>query len=160
MHNKFSMILCLLCSQITLQGFRGQNVFFNLALRERNIEVRLYLKVVLIFWDVDVLINRTNFQKSNLGWPLQPPTGKVQKLKNDISWFHWKNGFQNIKIKLNLRTWMTLECLAVIFQALESLWPHFPQKITEFYDSINLGTKVTYLISSYTVFPRIVYALE
>ena len=30
-----------------LQGVRGQSVFFNLALRERNIQVRLYLKVVL-----------------------------------------------------------------------------------------------------------------
>ena len=38
--------------------------------------------------DVDILIIRTNFQKSNLGWPQQPPTENVQKLKNDISWFH------------------------------------------------------------------------
>ena len=32
-----------------------------------------------------VVIFRTNFQKSNLGWPQQPPTEKVQKLENDIS---------------------------------------------------------------------------
>ena len=67
---------------------RGQSVFFNLALRERNIQVRLQLKVVLKSWDVEILIIRTNFQKSNIGWPQQPQTEKVQKLKNNISWFH------------------------------------------------------------------------
>jgi hypothetical protein len=73
-----------------------------------------------------------------------------------------KDGFQNIKIKLNLTTWMTLECSVVIFQALEYLWPQLPQQpeqpqwpqwpqqphftteITEFYVSINHGTKMTY----------------
>ena len=30
-----------------IQGVRGQSGFFNLALRERNIQVRLCLKVVL-----------------------------------------------------------------------------------------------------------------
>jgi hypothetical protein len=49
-----------------------------------------------------------------------------------------KDGFQNIKIKLNSRTWMTLESSVVIFQALESLYPqgprqpHFTKKNTEF----------------------------
>ena len=59
--------------------------FFNLALRERNIQVRLYLKVVLKSLDMEILIFRTNFQKSIIGWPQQPPTEKVQKLINDIS---------------------------------------------------------------------------
>ena len=58
-----------------LQDVRGQNIyFFNLALRERDIQVRLYLKVVLKFFDVELLIIQTNFQKSRLGWPQQPPT--------------------------------------------------------------------------------------
>ena len=70
------------------RGSEGKMGFFDLALRERNIQVRLYLKVVLKFWDVDILIIRTNFQKSNIGWPQQPPTEKVQKLKKYISWFH------------------------------------------------------------------------
>ena len=30
-----------------IQGVRGQSGFFNWALRERNIQIRLYLKVVL-----------------------------------------------------------------------------------------------------------------
>ena len=76
--------------------------------------------------------------------------------------FTKNNGFQNIKIKLNSTTWMTLECSVVIFQALEYLWPQWPQQpqqpqwpqwpqqphfkklITEFYVSINHGTKKTY----------------
>ena len=60
-------------------------MFFDLALRERNIQVRLYLKVVLKFCDVDILIIKTNIQNYNLGWPQQPQTEKVQKLKYDIS---------------------------------------------------------------------------
>ena len=68
-----------------IQGVRGQSGLFNLTLRERNIQVRLYLKVVLKCRLVDILIIRTNFQKSNLGWPQQPPTEKVQKVKSDIS---------------------------------------------------------------------------
>ena len=76
--------------------------------------------------------------------------------------FTKNNGFQNIKIKLNSTTWMALECSVVIFQALEYLWsqwpqqpqqpqwpqwpqqPHFTDEITEFYDSINHGTKNTF----------------
>ena len=67
-----------------------------------------------------------------------------------------------MKIKLNSTFWMTLECSVVIFQALEYLWPqwpqqpqqpqwpqwpqqpHFTKEITEFYVSINHGTKMTY----------------
>ena len=78
---------------------------------------------------MEILINRTNFQKSYIGWPQQPLTEKVQKLKKNI--FHdftKKNGFQNIKIKLNSTTWMALECSVVIFQALEYLRPQWPQQ--------------------------------
>ena len=42
--------------------------------------------------------------------------------------FTKNNVFQNIKIKLNSTTWMTLECSVVIFQALEYLWPQWPQQ--------------------------------
>jgi hypothetical protein len=34
---------------------------------------------------VEILIIETNFQNSKLGWPQQPPTEKMQKLKDDIS---------------------------------------------------------------------------
>ena len=68
-----------------VQGVRGQSGFFKWALRERNIQVRLYLKVVLKSLDVEILIIRTNFKKNNIGWPQQSQTEEVQKSKNDIS---------------------------------------------------------------------------
>ena len=78
------------CKRRYLQGVSHWSVFFNLALRERNIQVRLYLKVVLKFWDVDILIIRTNFQKYNLGWPPQPLRERVPKI-NKIVGFWWSN---------------------------------------------------------------------
>ena len=36
--------------------------------------------------------------------------------------------FQNIKMKMNSRTWMTLKSSVVIFQALELLQPHCPHR--------------------------------
>ena len=67
-----------------------------------------------------------SFQKSNISWSKQPPTGKVLKF-NMI--FHDSTNrlfFQNIKIKLNLRTCMTLKSSVVIFQAFEPLRPQWP----------------------------------
>ena len=64
---------------------------------------------------------------------------KVAKIWQYISWFFPKKYvFQNIKIMLNSRIWMTLKSSAVIFQVLEPLqaycpqwplqplWPHWP----------------------------------
>ena len=49
---------------------------------------------------------------------------KGTKIQNDISRFYANIlSFQNIKIKLNLRTGMTLKSSEVIFQALEPLQP-------------------------------------
>ena len=39
-----------------------------------------------------------------------------------------KNIFQNSKIKLNSRIWMTSKYPVVIFQALQPLWHHWPQQ--------------------------------
>ena len=50
---------------------------------------------------------------------------KGAKIQNDISRLFYNIFlFQNIKIKLNSRTPMTLESSAVIFQALKPLQPH------------------------------------
>ena len=54
---------------------------------------------------------------------------KGAKIQNDISWLFYNIFlFQNIKIKLNSRTPMTLESSAVIFQALKPLQPHWPHR--------------------------------
>ena len=52
---------------------------------------------------------------------------KGAKIQNDISWLFYNVFlFQNIKIKLKSRTWMTLKSSVVIFQALEPLQPQRP----------------------------------
>ena len=54
---------------------------------------------------------------------------KGAKFQLDTSWFYPKIlSFQNIKIKLNSRTWMTPKSPIVIFQALEPLQPQWPQQ--------------------------------
>ena len=75
---------------------------------------------------VDIWVLSTGFQKSNISWPQQPPTKKVVNF-NMI--FHESSKsifFQNIKIKLNSRTWMTPKSSVEIFQALEPLQPQWP----------------------------------
>ena len=51
LHQLKSLLLfknyCIIYIVIILKGVRGQSGFFNWALTERNIQVRLYLKVVL-----------------------------------------------------------------------------------------------------------------
>jgi hypothetical protein len=63
------------------------------------------------------------FKKNNIGWPQQPPTKKVIKFNMIFPDSTKKYYFQNIKIKLNSRTWMTLKSSVVIFQALEPMQP-------------------------------------
>ena len=75
---------------------------------------------------VDIWVSSTSFLKSNVSWPQQPPTKKVVNF-NII--FHESTKsiiFQNIKIKLNSRTWMTLKSSVVIFQTLEPQRPQWP----------------------------------
>ena len=75
---------------------------------------------------VDIWVSSTSFQKSNISWPQQPLTKNVVNF-NMI--FHESTKsifFQNIKIKLNSRTWMTLKSSVEIFQTLEPLQPQWP----------------------------------
>ena len=101
------------------------------------------------------------FQKIVMGWSIQPLTEKVLNF-NMI--FHDSTKtifFQNIKIKLNSRTWMTPTSSVKFFQTLEPLqpqwppqpqqpagpqWPlqpHFIKNITNCYGWIIPGTKKT-----------------
>ena len=72
--------------------------------------------------DCTFVFHQPVFKKSNIDWPQQPPKEKV--LKFNI--FHNSNKkyfFQNIKIKLSFRTWMTLKSSVVIFQTIEPQQP-------------------------------------
>ena len=97
-----------------------------MALRGRRIENFLELWWLVASGVVGIWVSSTSFQKSNIGWPQQPPTKKVVNF-NMI--FHESTKsifFQNIKIKLNSRTWMTLKSSVEIFQTLEPLQPQWP----------------------------------
>ena len=66
------------------------------------------------------------FSRKHIGRPQHPPTEKVL---NFTMTFHDSTKtffFQNLKIKLNSRTWMTLKSSAVLFQALKSPQPQQP----------------------------------
>ena len=100
-----------------LQGISYWNVKSNLGLTDRNILLALCLKLSVWSWGLDILVLSTNFQKSNIDWPLQPPIEKVLKFS--------KNFHDSVKIilvlrLLNSRTRITLKSSVVIFQALET----------------------------------------
>ena len=97
-----------------------------MALRGRKIDNFFELWQLVASGVVGIWVSSTSFLKSNISWPQQPPTKKVVNF-NMI--FHESTKsifFQNIKIKLNSRTWMTLKSSVVIFQTLEPLQPQWP----------------------------------
>ena len=97
-----------------------------MALRGRRIENFLKLWWLVASGVVGIWVSSTSFQKSNISWPQQPLTKNVVNF-NMI--FHESTKsifFQNIKIKLNSRTWMTLKSSVEIFQTLEPLQPQWP----------------------------------
>ena len=106
------------CIKIAVvQGILYSNVKSNLGLADRNMLVRFCLKVSVWSWGLDIWVLSTNFQKSNIDWPQQPPIEKVLKFS--------KNFHDSVKIilvlrLLNSRTRITLKSSVVIFQALET----------------------------------------
>ena len=104
-------------SAIFIQGISYWNVKSNLGLTDRNMLIGLCLKVSVWSWGLDIWVLSTNFQKSNIDWPQQPPIEKVLKFS--------KNFHDSVKIilvlrLLNSRTRITLKSSVVIFQALET----------------------------------------
>ena len=103
-----------------LQGILFWTGLHELALTDKYIQVRFGLRMILECWDRKFLGTTTIFQKSSIGWPQQPLTEK--ELKFNLIFHDYtpkKYFFQNIKIKLNSRAWMTLKSPVLIFQALE-----------------------------------------
>ena len=64
-------------SHYQVQGISHWTVLYELALKDRNMQVKSCLKVVLECWDDKFLIYILGFQKSNIGWPQQPLTERV-----------------------------------------------------------------------------------
>ena len=57
-----------------IQGISYWNVKSNLGLTDRNMLIGLCLKLSVWSWGLDIWVLSTNFQKSNIDWPHQPPT--------------------------------------------------------------------------------------
>ena len=53
------------------------NGTYELALTDKDIQVGFGLKMVLESWVREFLVTTTIFQKSNIGWPQQPPTERI-----------------------------------------------------------------------------------
>ena len=101
-----------------LQGISYWSVANKSALRVRRIHNFIELWCLVGSGGLEIWVLSTSFQKSNIGWPQQPLTERV--LKFDMN-FHDSTEtffFQKIKVKPNLRTWMTLKSSVVNFQAL------------------------------------------
>ena len=54
-----------------LQGISYWNWFYELTLRDRNMQARICLKVFLKSWGLDILVSSTSLHKSNIGWSQQ-----------------------------------------------------------------------------------------
>ena len=80
---------------VHVQGISYWNVKSNLGLTDRNMLIGLCLKVSVWSWGLDIWVLSTNFQKSNIDWPQQPPIEKVLKFS--------KNFHDSVKIILVLR---------------------------------------------------------
>ena len=61
---------------------------FEMALTDRNMQVRFSLNVSVYSLGQIIWVSSTSFQKSSIGWPQQPPTEKVQCISENL-YFWW-----------------------------------------------------------------------
>ena len=67
---------------------RGQSGFYDLALTERNMQIRFNLKLCVYSLGVDIWLLPFKFHFGLIGWPPQPPRERVLK-NNKIQGFWW-----------------------------------------------------------------------
>ena len=89
-----------------IQGISYWNGLYELALRDKDMQVRFGLKMVLECWDREFFGTTTIFQKSNIGWPQQPLTEKVLKFNMK---FHDSNKTKIISKHQNKAEFKTLD---------------------------------------------------
>ena len=63
--------------QIVLQGVSNWNAQSKLALTDEKIEIFNFISYVAYSGGYDIWFLSTSFQKSNIGWPQQPPTKRM-----------------------------------------------------------------------------------
>ena len=82
-----------------IHSVRGQSVFFNLALTERNKQVKFDLKLFVYSLGVDIWLLSFKFSFGIMGWPPQPPRERVLKI-NKIGGFSWSISHWETRIGL------------------------------------------------------------
>ena len=78
-----------------------------MAVRGSRIKIFDKLWCLGALGDLDFCVSSTSFQKSNIGWPQQPPTEKVLRFNLIIHDSNKKLFFSKHQNKLNSWTWMT-----------------------------------------------------
>ena len=71
-----------------LHRVRGQSVFFDLVLTERNMQIKFDLRLSVYSLGVDIWLLSFKFNFGLMGWPPQPPRERVPKI-NKIVGFWW-----------------------------------------------------------------------
>ena len=84
----FLTVQILVHLKFDLQGVSFWNGLYELALTDKNMQVKLGLKMVLECWDREFLGTTTIFQKNNIGWPQQPQSEKVSDISKKLG-FWW-----------------------------------------------------------------------
>ena len=77
-------INCMFVSFMYVQGISFRNGLYELALRDKDMQVRLGLKMVLEPSDGEFLGTITIFQKSDISWPQQPRIKKGAKISKKL----------------------------------------------------------------------------
>ena len=67
------------CTPYYIQGISYWSVKSNSALRGRRINHFIELWFIVGSGGLEIWVSSTSFQKSNIGWPQQPPKEKVLK---------------------------------------------------------------------------------
>ena len=74
--------------QSFIQGISFWNGLYELALTDKNIQVRFGLKMIQVWWDREFLGTTTFFPKNSIGWHQQPLTERVSDISKILD-FWW-----------------------------------------------------------------------
>ena len=83
--------------KVVIQGVSLRNGLYELALTDKDMQVRFGLKMILECWDREFLGTTTIFKKSNISWPQQPPTERVPDISEKLD-FWWSIPWKGVSI--------------------------------------------------------------
>ena len=91
-----------------------------MALRDRRINISFKLGCLVASGGLDIWVSSTCFQKSNFGWPQQPPTEKVLKFNMTFHDSTKKKTFSKHQNKAEFKNLNDLEVLSSDFPVLRT----------------------------------------